>query len=455
MRLVTTVVGLTAAVAFSVAPAPAQQPAPAPAPAVTPPAAGGTTTTTPAAKRRSFQGRFRTDVLAGGSLNELIVPVEPSLMDRLPAIVDIRWPDTKCKDEESKGISVRSKAPVENDGTRTILTVYVPEPPCAWPMTQPATITIRGELVEPAGTHTFFEQTHAVSVFWFPAVLTVVTLAIIYPGCALTVWLLRHRQFRRKARPEPPMFWTALDPVQITANAHGRASLAKLQLFLFTMLVFGLLLLFQLRASVLAGLSTDILYLLGISAVGTAGGKLTYVAKRRLSFQNWTWLRRKGWLPDKSDIAPRARWSELFLDSDTSEFDAYSFQMAIFSIVVAVALIRTNLSDLSAFKIPGELLALLGLSQIVFIGGKAVEKSAYNELDTKLNEVRGQEAKVREAHAASGATAPAATQVAKAALRGSVIEAAEMFSAIYQEQLPPDKRCDVDELVRRAQIDVP
>ena len=52
------------------------------------------------------------------------------------------------------------------------------------------------------------------------------------------------------------------------------------------------------------------------------------------------------------------------------------------SIVVAVALIRTNLSDLSAFKIPGELLTLLGLSQIVFIGGKAVEKSAYNELDT-------------------------------------------------------------------------
>jgi hypothetical protein len=56
--------------------------------------------------------------------------------------------------------------------------------------------------------------------------------------------------------------------------------------------------------------------------------------------------------------------------------------------VVAVALVRTNLAGLGTFTIPAELLQLLGLSQVVFIGGKAIEKSAYNDLDDKLTEVR-------------------------------------------------------------------
>jgi hypothetical protein len=72
-------------------------------------------------------------------------------------------------------------------------------------------------------------------------------------------------------------------------------------------------------------LSIDILALLGISAVGATGGKLTQVAKRRLSFANWAWLRRNQWLPTKADdFSPRARWSELVTDYDGKEFDVYS-----------------------------------------------------------------------------------------------------------------------------------
>jgi hypothetical protein len=124
--------------------------------------------------------------------------------------------------------------------------------------------------------------------------------------------------------------------------------------------------------------------------------------------------------------------------------------MAIFSIVVALALVRANLAELGGFKIPDELLALLGLSQVVFIGGKAVEKSAYNELDTKLNDVRAQEGKLREARAMASPNAPAA----KAALTSAVIEAAEGFTAIFAEQLPPDQRRDVDTLVTMAEKDL-
>jgi predicted alpha/beta hydrolase family esterase len=37
--------------------------------------------------------------------------------------------------------------------------------------------------------------------------------------------------------------------------------------------------------------------LLGISAVSAAGAKLADQYKKRLSFDNWAWLRNNGWLP--------------------------------------------------------------------------------------------------------------------------------------------------------------
>jgi hypothetical protein len=320
-------------------------------------------------------------------------------------------------------------------------------------MTQPARITINGQLVDPPGTHALFEQTVAVSVFWLPTLVTLLVMATIYPGCAITVWLLRVYKYTRGKWPERPTFLSTLDPVQITATPYGRASLAKLQIFLFTMIVFALLLFFHLRTSVLPALSTDVMMLMGISAVGAAGGKITYVFKRRMRFENWAWLRRKGWLPEKGGITPRAKWSELFLDSDTNEFDPYSFQMAVFSIVVAVALARANLSELGSFKIPNELLGLLGLSQVVFIGGKAAEKSSYNELDAKLDQVRAQESTLRVEHATDPTNAK--TKAARDTLKASVIEAAEGFVAIFRDQLQPNEQHTVDELAKHAEKDLP
>jgi hypothetical protein len=55
---------------------------------------------------------------------------------------------------------------------------------------------------------------------------------------------------------------------------------------------------------------------------------------------------------------------------------------------------------LATFQIPQELLTLLGLSQIIFIGGKAIDKSAYNDLDDKLTEVWQHEKSFQEATSA-------------------------------------------------------
>ena len=418
----------------------------------------------------SYQGFFRARMLAGGSTNELEVPVEATRLPHLPAEETIKWLQGEnawsprwCSDSQShQRMSVLSKAPVAGDNSKTLLSVSVPPPPCWWPLSQVARITIKGHVAGSEGMQTFFDASVHVSVFWFPFLTTIFAVALIYPGCAITFWYMRQRQYKRGLRPKPPAsFVSALDPVQITSNLHGRASLAKLQIFLFTMIVFGMLLFFQLRCGILAGMSADILALLGISAVGAAGGKMTYTHKRRLSIGSWAWLHRKGWLWETCDIAERAKWSELLLDSDTKEFDAYSFQMAVFSLVVAVALIGTSLSGLGTFKIPAELLALLGISQVVFIGGKAVDKSAFNELDKAIEEVRNHEAKYNELNAKAGsakqtkAALNVESQAALKALETSVIHAAEVFAAVYRERLPENTKLDVDALVESAKRDLP
>jgi hypothetical protein len=273
-----------------------------------------------------------------------------------------------------------------------------------------------------------------------PFAIAVLTIALIYPGCALVYAYMRKRNYERNkgsSSSAPPTFLESLDPVQITANPYGRASLGKLQIFMFTLIVFGLLLFHLLRSGVLANMSTDVMLLLGISAVGAVGSKIALVRNRRLDYENWAWLVRHGWLPKqgKRDVARRAKWSELFLDADTDEFDIYSFQMAVFSLVVAAALVRTSLSGFGTFKIPEQLLVLLGLSQGVFIAGKAIDKNGYRELNDKLNEVRAQERKVAVLQDKTDRK-PEDLAAAQDELLEGTAQAAQMFAEIYNKQLP-------------------
>ena len=419
----------------------------------------------------SYLGDFETSVLAGGAINELKIPLPPTTLEKVPQnpekgppLISITWtksdfekttfwgrpicrpskgdPSQPGAKDPSERIYVRSKRGMD-DNTATLLSVEIPHSRCWWPLQQDARVTIKGEVVG-KGLQTFFDEQVLISVYWLPLVLTVLVIAIIYPGCAMVAFYLKRRRYEKdradaktkKQRPPPePNFWITLDPVQITAGPHGRGSLAKLQIFLFSLIVFGLLFYYQFRCGILTGMSTDVMLLMGISSVGAVGGKAAYVKNRRLSLDNWAWLRRKGWLPVGYDVQPRAKWSELFLDSDTKEFDPYSFQMAVFSLVVAIALVRTGLGGLVSFRIPQELLALLGLSQAVFIGGKATENSGYVELDKKLTEVREHESKyldlLKDADTKEQAKAPAELE----AFHNSAVQAAEMFWAVYVEQL--------------------
>lgn len=184
----------------------------------------------------------------------------------------------------------------------------------------------------------------------------------------------------------------AFDPVYLTSDQFDRASLSQLQIFVFTLVVLGLLTYVLLRVAVLSEISSDILVLLGISALGAAGSKVADQMKRRLSFDNWAWLRNTGWLTvyeagtGGESHPQRARWADLLRNE--SGLDVYSFQMAALSVVVAYALLTTEFEKIANFSIPEHLKALLGLSNVVYIGGKAVTPNSVGELDQKVRELR-------------------------------------------------------------------
>lgn len=219
-------------------------------------------------------------------------------------------------------------------------------------------------------------------------------VALLYLTCvAANAQAIRRRM--RKAGLVPMAYGRAfrhsLSPVVLTAEESGHASLSNLQVFGFSLLVSALVLFILFRLGTLSSLSPDILYLLGISAVGTAGGKLTDTSRNRLSLENYTWLKRKGWL--SGDRVP-TKWSQLFTTEGT--LDVSKMQMGAFSLIVAISLAMLGGSDLGTFDIPDTLLGVLGLSQGVYVAGRAVTPPTYADYDKKLTATREAEARYRE-----------------------------------------------------------
>jgi hypothetical protein len=168
-----------------------------------------------------------------------------------------------------------------------------------------------------------------------------------------------------------PWLIYVLSPVRISAGAFGDASLSQLQVILFTLIVAGLLFQLWLRAGVLSDLSQQLLMLLGISAVGAGAAKLTGTIKTGLSDSTAQFLMAKGWYAwPLQPLSEKATFAQLLLTD--GRLDVYKFQMAIFTVVVAAYVISAGQNDLANVKISETLLYLIGISQGVYVGGKAV-----------------------------------------------------------------------------------
>jgi hypothetical protein len=175
-----------------------------------------------------------------------------------------------------------------------------------------------------------------------------------------------------------------INPIQLAANAFNQGSVQKLQVLMFSFLIGWLVLSLVLRTGTLSDMSVSVVALLGISAIGAAVSQITYTSKTRLSCKNWSWLQSNHAL--KAQPARSPQWKDLVLTN--REFDVYKLQAIIFSLAVAAALIAAGGSNLSTFEIPDTMLGVLGLSQVVFVGGILVRPPATDDLDKMLDNLR-------------------------------------------------------------------
>jgi hypothetical protein len=204
-------------------------------------------------------------------------------------------------------------------------------------------------------------------------------------------YLIAAFAFREK-RPE--RWQSYFDPISMTAGSDGKASLGKLQILMFSLIVFGLITYFLLKTGVLTDISSTVLILLGIAGIGSTVAKGADISRTTITPENRAWLLRKQWLPSARNSADiDAHWRDIF--TTDGEFDVYRYQSFIFSLVVAGALIIGGVTQLSSFEIPQTLLGILGLSQVVYIGGKLVTPTSMADLNKSISDLRDAEKKFR------------------------------------------------------------
>lgn len=239
-------------------------------------------------------------------------------------------------------------------------------------------------------------------IFWVsPRIMSgILSLLILLGFYLLAIW--GGTQFNNNGTKLKTsyIFWKLFfHPVALTSGPFGKANLSRFQIFAFTLIILGIVSYIYLRNGVLSPLSNDILLLLGISGTGAVAGKLMQVNKERLSFENWAWLRYYKWLTIgekgylKEPKVEDAKWIDL-LKVDKF-FNVYNFQLAGFSLIVAIHIIMVIVfefggseSGLESFALPENFLAVLGFSNVVYIAGRAVEPGSYEELDQKITQLR-------------------------------------------------------------------
>jgi hypothetical protein len=240
-----------------------------------------------------------------------------------------------------------------------------------------------------------------------------------------------------------------INPLWLALDGSGRASLSQMQIIFFSVIVLYLVSYIFLRTGILANLSNQVLLLLGIVGVGSAGGQLATKNVQRVSFDNWAWIKAKNWVTDGGYNVERPTWSDLFSTNDI--FDPYRFQMVSFSFVIGIALLIIGVHGLANFSVPDALLGVIGLSQATYIGGKITAPTGFGDLDTKLTAVRAAQDAFLKATSARWVQ-PAKTDVEKEvrlqnarvdgrdqylAFRALVCPAYEMFRTLFAPEVRP------------------
>lgn len=235
--------------------------------------------------------------------------------------------------------------------------------------------------------------------------LSILIVVLLYVAFATIVWLTRRRLSKDRGVQAPlrwqPIdafgWWRCCDPVVMTSDSFDRGSLSKLQVLVFTLVVLYELSEILLRTGILSDVSATIIYLLGIPAVGSIGTQLTTLNRDRLSSSNWAWLTSRGILPINDPGTGTPAWSDLFMTD--GELDLYKAQAGAFSALVVISMLQTGMTGFRAFSVPESLLQILGLSQLVLVGGRFTKPATMGDLDKLVSELKTREQALRRAAA--------------------------------------------------------
>jgi len=100
-----------------------------------------------------------------------------------------------------RSAAVLAKKSKTGEDGKTALTLWIPSPPCWWPVYQYAHVSVAGDTSGSGGLQrgrVLFDSTVRVSVRWFPLLVTFIVVGFIYPGCAMIAWRAERRRAHRE-----------------------------------------------------------------------------------------------------------------------------------------------------------------------------------------------------------------------------------------------------------------
>ncbi len=221
-----------------------------------------------------------------------------------------------------------------------------------------------------------------------------------------------------------------LNPLRITANPFGEASLSNLQFFGFTLLIASLAFYRWMLTGVLGSFPADLLILLGVSTGGSVAAR---VVQQRAGLNEVTRkdLTRRGWFTGSIKWR-RPRLNHLL--ASAGRFDLSRMQAFVFSLVVGAYVLSSGVVDLGTVKIPTEMLSLMGLSQVIYVAGKAVAPAYVAAIEDGVEQLRTLESQLID---------PAPTADQKRILRqtfdATVRRVASDFSGLFSIEVGDEK----------------
>ncbi len=182
--------------------------------------------------------------------------------------------------------------------------------------------------------------------------------------------------------------------IWLVRGKSGRASLSLFQIWMWSLLVLASAVYVLALTGELLAITGGVLVLLGISGTSSVVAKIAAVQRGKAEQESATQM--------TAGVEEREpRWADLISTDD--RFDLYKFQMLIFTGLAAVFVLTRIATTYDFPELPVGLLTLMGISNGVYLAGKATSSTIFELLDKKFRELETARAELAESEKALAA----------------------------------------------------